>query len=90
MNSSTADRASKPPLETPADHVRVLHAQARTGAVAVATRFGEARRWRERAMVTLLSRPADSMDAGVYLGRFSSRTPVSPTSQRVSDSRSQM
>ena len=79
MDFST-DRAAKPPIETPSDHVRVLHADsgARAGTVAVIQRPG---RWRERpvplrdltAYVRALPLGEGSPDTYMSQGRFSGR-----------------
>ena len=73
---STATAAK---LETPADHVRVLHREARTGAVAVVHRPGG--RWTERAIgLRELERYVDSLPDGLDCygsqGRFAGRRRV--------------
>ena len=73
MNSSTADRTAKPSITTPSDHVRVLHREARRGAVAVATRPNGG--WIERAIsLSDLPRYVDwlpeGLDCYVSQGRF--------------------
>ena len=78
MDSTNPDRRNKTPLDLPADHVRVLHAEARSGCVAVAQRVGEGRRWRERAIPLrdvgrYVSTLPPGLDTYLSQGRFAGR-----------------